>query len=254
MFLSRCFLVPALLLSLCAGCSSVTQSSDAGADRASDSLQNSDAVANVDSPTAMDAVTGVDVPPPMDVSVLDAATPCTDGASCGTGQICVFAAAGCSQVGVCAIDIGCGRPSLPYCGCTGMTFFDHCAGPAERWVSMGPCPVDGGVVSDAPATDATSVDSGGDPCITGGFPCGVGLTCCGATCMNLANDPLNCGTCGTRCTAATPMCQAGVCATATCAPTCGAGQSCCEVNRGGPSTGPSCYNGPTCPVGCPACD
>ena len=192
----------------------------------------------------------------------DAARVCTSASQCNTGEICVFATSGCSAQGVCMTDIGCGRPSLPYCGCDGVTFFDHCAGPASPWVSMGACPdagvdasVDTGV--DVPAVDVTPGadvlnDSGGGTCGSATV-CGAGLNCCGGYCVNFQNDPNNCGHCGGLCTGATPMCAGGTCAASTCAPPCGSGSVCCDVRGPGPSRPPMCYVGTTCPVGCPLC-
>ena len=106
--------------------------------------------------------------------------------------------------------------------------------------------VDAGLV-DAPS----SPDSGGGACDAGACP--QGLTCCGGQCKNLVNDPLNCSQCGQGCSGATPMCLGGVCSKDICQPTCGTGQVCCQVNKGGPSGPPTCYQGTTCPVGCPLC-
>lgn len=112
-----------------------------------------------------------------------------------------------------------------------------------------------GAPSDAAPNDAAVLetgDSGGGAC--DGGACSAGLMCCGGeACKNLMNDPRNCGACGKNCGPTEPMCQNGTCRPATCQPACGASQSCCEVNRGGPSGGPSCFDGITCPVGCPLC-
>ena len=114
----------------------------------------------------------------------------------------------------------------------------------------------GGAVPDAGA--ASSCDAG----------CGAGRTCCGGRCVNPANDPLNCGQCGTRCEGATPYC-AGKCEQAPCSrgtcpsglccgnECCGPGQLCCE-EQGPVSRLPSCFTptaaAPTCPQGCaPLC-
>lgn len=122
-------------------------------------------------------------------------------------------------------------------------------GPADSSVDAA---TDGGS-SDGPAdvfaSDAPNYDSGGGACDGGACP--MGLTCCGGSCKNLQNDPRNCGGCGVTCKAG-DMCL-GTCAPATCQPVCAGTQVCCEVNKGGPSSGPSCYDGVTCPVGCPLC-
>src|SRR3954469_11385104 len=110
---------------------------------------------------------------------------------------------------------------------------------------------------------------------TGGGVCSVqcttGRMCCGGACVNLQNDPFNCGKCGTVCAASTPFCGSGTCQQPTCAPNvacvtnttccgnmcCGAGQICCDSQ--GPVSGvPTCFtptpDQKTCPQGCsPAC-
>jgi hypothetical protein len=101
--------------------------------------------------------------------------------------------------------------------------------------------------------------------------CTVGRTCCVDACVNLNNDPFNCGKCGNVCEAATPYCDNGTCGrppctagtacigTATCCGTmcCGAGELCCE-EQGPLSRAPVCHKPtagqPTCPAGCaPEC-
>jgi hypothetical protein len=111
---------------------------------------------------------------------------------------------------------------------------------------------DRGGISDVTSVDVVSADSGGGPCMGGGV-CGAGLTCCGSSCVNETNDPLNCGTCQNECQAPKSMCLGRQCVVPTCLPSCGAGQSCCEIQVPGPSLPPMCVNGPTCPVGCPLC-
>jgi hypothetical protein len=121
------------------------------------------------------------------------------------------------------------------------------------------------VSTDAPPGDSTPppdvtpdappdvvADSGGGPC-SAGSACPTFLHCCSGACVNEQNDPLNCGGCGIVCSGATPMCEAGHCVAATCEPACGSGQTCCLVDGPGPSGGPKCVDGPTCPIGCPAC-
>src|SRR5262249_41564539 len=79
--------------------------------------------------------------------------------------------------------------------------------------------------------------------------CTTGRMCCGGTCVNLENDPFNCGTCGNTCKAPTSFCGAGTCQAPACGPAvdclpdatccgntcCGAGQLCCEQQ--GPVSG-----------------
>ena len=102
--------------------------------------------------------------------------------------------------------------------------------------------------------------------------CATGRSCCGGGCVNLQNDPLNCGTCGRRCEGATPYCGDGTCQqppcdpqTELCAPgsvccgstCCPVGDICCE-DQGPISGGSSCFTptaaAPSCPQGCaPLC-
>jgi endosialidase-like protein/stigma-specific protein Stig1 len=97
-------------------------------------------------------------------------------------------------------------------------------------------------------------------------------TCCGGGCVNLQNDPFNCGVCGRRCEGGTPYCGDGTCQqppcnpqTELCAPNsfccgntcCLVGDICCE-DQGPISVAPNCYTptaaAPTCPQGCaPLC-
>lgn len=104
----------------------------------------------------------------------------------------------------------------------------------------------------------------------GGSACGVGRTCCNNACVNTANNPKNCGACGTECSGATPYCDGtcqsvpcsldgGTCGAMACCGSncCGAGQLCCKTE--GPLAGPpTCFSPtaaePTCPQGCaPLC-
>lgn len=107
-------------------------------------------------------------------------------------------------------------------------------------------------------------DAGSGAC---GGACGTARTCCDRHCVNLDNDPQNCGRCGVKCAAGTyctngacvvPECQtscssAGTCCGAEC---CGPGQLCCDpqgpISRGPVCTTPNEFG--TCPVGCaPLC-
>lgn len=101
--------------------------------------------------------------------------------------------------------------------------------------------------------------------------CTVGRTCCGAGCVNLQNDPRNCGFCGKRCEGNTSYCADGTCQVPPCGPLvdclsgasccgntcCGTGEICCQ-DQGPISVAPSCFKPtaaePTCPQGCaPQC-
>jgi hypothetical protein len=89
--------------------------------------------------------------------------------------------------------------------------------------------------------------------------------------VNLQNDPLNCGKCGTVCPATAPYCGDGTCGRSPCEPNvfclgtqtccgnmcCGLNQLCCQ-DQGPVSVAPSCYtptqDQPSCPQGCaPEC-
>jgi hypothetical protein len=132
----------------------------------------------------------------------------------------------------------------------------------------------GGVVSGG--RPSGGVPNGGFTVVTGGTgtggdgticACGLGLTCCNGTCVNLKNDIHNCGTCNTACAGPNPFCGDGVCGKppcsgAACAVTqlccgglcCDDTQLCCNVPSS-VSAGLQCVtpvNG-TCPVGCPTC-
>lgn len=63
---------------------------------------------------------------------------------------------------------------------------------------------------------------GGPACDT---DCGPARECCDGTCVNLQNDPLNCGTCGRRCSAE-PYCGDGECGIPACFTTCTSGTCC----------------------------
>ena len=101
--------------------------------------------------------------------------------------------------------------------------------------------------------------------------CTTGRMCCDGGCVNLQNDPFNCGKCGNVCPASAPFCGAGTCKQPTCGQgvdcaanttccgdmCCGVGQICCETQ--GPVSGaPTCFtptpDQKTCPQGCaPLC-
>lgn len=121
--------------------------------------------------------------------------------------------------------------------------------------STAPAPVEGG---------AGSGGSGG----TGGAcgNCGTARDCCANHCVNLMNDPQNCGKCDARCTGNT-YCTGGHCVPVPCSTTCSSGtccgtqcctggQLCCDP-QGPLDRGPECEtpnNQGTCPMGCaPLC-
>jgi trimeric autotransporter adhesin len=103
--------------------------------------------------------------------------------------------------------------------------------------------------------------------------CARGRMCCGGACVNLDNDPMNCGTCGMRCEGASNLCSGGTCVPPSCSVAggvcaansfcCGGGcclpgQLCCQAE--GPISGgaPTCFtptsDQKTCAQGCaPLC-
>ncbi len=109
---------------------------------------------------------------------------------------------------------------------------------------------------------------GGNGCI-GPNDCAPGTTCCNSQCVNTANDPYNCGGCNNVCAASPPYCSGGICGKAPCFGTppsngfccglhvCTPGMLCCDIQAGGPSSGPTCFaptaTQKTCPIGCPLC-
>lgn len=113
-------------------------------------------------------------------------------------------------------------------------------------------------------TTTTSSGEGG----AGGVACTCedGLSCCGPTCVNLANDPHNCGECGTACAPEQACiqgeckdpcapefgCEEGICCGTAC---CGAGTLCCDYGASADAPDLSCQepvNG-TCPIACTGC-
>jgi hypothetical protein len=109
---------------------------------------------------------------------------------------------------------------------------------------------------------------GGSSGSTGCAPaCGEQRECCVDHCVNLQNDPQNCGTCGEHCPKGT-YCGAGQCVAPPCDATCGGGTSCCAAAccaagqlccdpQGPLDMGPRCLDPNehgTCPLGCaPLC-
>jgi hypothetical protein len=108
-----------------------------------------------------------------------------------------------------------------------------------------------------------STSDGGSGC----SDCGQERACCDDHCVNLANDPLNCGQCGRACTGDT-YCTGSECVPRPCSSTCtsteiccgaqccAAGQLCCDpqgpIETGAQCTEPSETG--TCPMGCaPLC-
>lgn len=118
-------------------------------------------------------------------------------------------------------------------------------------------------------TTATSTATSSSTGTGGGCgPC-MDFECCGAACVNKANDIHNCGSCGNVCPGPAPYCDNGTCGTPPCDPStgcaggqlccatqcCAAGQLCCTVP--GPVGDTTACQAPTaegtCPTGCTSC-
>jgi hypothetical protein len=155
-------------------------------------------------------------------------------------------------------------------GTTGNAARGGTTGMAGRGGTTGRGGVDGGGGTMGAGGRGGMTGTGG----TGGICsvlCTTGRMCCDGACVNLQNDPFNCGTCGNVCPSTAPYCSGGMCGHPTCDATvscvvgstccgsmcCGAGQLCCEQQ--GPVTGgATCFtptaDQKTCPAGCaPAC-
>ena len=124
------------------------------------------------------------------------------------------------------------------------------------------------------AGSGSSTSGGGGTSGSSGVACspscaGTGLTCCNGKCVNLDNDPVDCGACGVTCGGTTPFCErsciatpcyqdAGACTGTSCCGTqcCNAGDICCLAETGTVNF-PKCYTPPTeqpsCPIGCLSC-
>jgi hypothetical protein len=92
-----------------------------------------------------------------------------------------------------------------------------------------------------------------DPECTEAPDCGLGLECCDGRCVNIGNDPFNCGACGVECSGEESFC-AGTCQAPLCDETCGGGEICCLQMVGATVIGCVEPEAGTCPVGCPDCD
>ena len=132
----------------------------------------------------------------------------------------------------------------------------------------------GSVGSDAGAGGTGGGGAAADAGRDAGPSCNCGAfedyhSCCGDRCLNLHNDPQNCGMCGNRCPADKPFCGGGVCGPPPCdGVTCSSGfccgRGCCQPNQiccsveGPISASLGCHtptpDQPTCPKGCaPLC-
>ncbi|MGK3981844.1 hypothetical protein WME99_02350 [Sorangium sp. So ce136] len=126
----------------------------------------------------------------------------------------------------------------------------------------------GGDVGTTTSVSVTTTSAGGEGGAGGvACTCEEGLSCCGPTCVNLANDPHNCGTCGTTCAAEQACiqgeckdpcapefgCEEGICCGEAC---CTDGTLCCDYGTSAEMPLLLCQdpvNG-TCPVACSGCE
>jgi hypothetical protein len=197
---------------------------------------------------------------------------CEPGSSCGSSGSSVICSCTSSLIWTCSsgtggaggcANVGCGPHGTPCCepgsGCATASG----GGPSTS------CNCTDALIWDCSTGAGGAGGSGGAPC-NGPNGCAGGTTCCGGKCVNLQNDPFNCGSCGSACAASPPYCS-GVCQAPPCfAPTlpppgsfccgqnhCKQGQLCCDVQGPGPTGGPVCHTPsaaqPTCPIGCPLC-
>lgn len=131
--------------------------------------------------------------------------------------------------------------------------------------------VSGGAGTSGGAGVTGGAGTGGGPAVCR-LACTSGRSCCGNGCVNLQNDPHNCGSCGKRCEGALAYCGDGTCQVPPCGPLtelCApssicCGNTCCPVgalccaDQGPISIAPRCFTPtaaePTCPQGCaPQC-
>lgn len=91
-------------------------------------------------------------------------------------------------------------------------------------------------VDDGSAADASDAGDGGvTPDGGDAGPCSMGQSLCGASCVDLQSNAMNCGMCGRSC-------PSGTCSMGVCQATCGlAGLPCC--------IGSTCEEGTTCSAG-----
>ena len=124
----------------------------------------------------------------------------------------------------------------------------------------------GGSAGSTGGTAGSAGSAGGSACSPA---CASDRNCCTGKCANLANDPRNCGACGTVCKDGEWCNGSGKCETRPCTTSCGdasrccggaccaAGEICCDL-QGPVSKGPECTKPSdtgTCPQGCaPKCD
>ena len=106
-------------------------------------------------------------------------------------------------------------------------------------------PIDSAAISDAAVAEVAAED-GPEPAVDG--PACPGQTLCGTTCVDVKNDPANCGGCGMAC----PAVENGknLCAEGKCAPVCDTGFHACGDDKS------TCYaddDAEKCGLACTAC-
>jgi hypothetical protein len=145
----------------------------------------------------------------------------------------------------------------------------RCCQPGTGCGVSGPGPNGGYTCSCIGGIWSCSDPSVGDGTCPPGACSGTGLVCCRGRCVNLQNDPYNCGSCGRFCGG---YCDFGSCGPVPCFFTqpldagllccgnqiCGSSADlCCSTQSGGAQRGPYCHTPsaaePTCPIGCPNC-
>ena len=97
---------------------------------------------------------------------------------------------------------------------------------------------------DGNAYDLTIFDAQVQTCAS------AGLTACGSTCTNTANDPNNCGACGNACTTSDPNAQGATCEGGVCVINCDAGFVLCNGVCSNEQTDTNNCGG--CGLACPA--
>jgi hypothetical protein len=171
---------------------------------------------------------------------------CPSGSACVSG-VCQSGGATCQRGDLgrfCNLDAGITSVCCPGAGCVDTsTNGAHCGACGNACGAGLNCLAGRCVASSCTAGTATRPCLGGDG--------GTG-TCCGTSCADLPNDPLNCGQCGRLC-ALGETCQRGACAAASCSGT-SPGVP-CHLNPGiGSCCGTACVSTRFDPLNCGACN